>query len=189
MRVFAVASLIGTALLAATALSVASSVGVAVGAASCSDAIYTSTANAPPKPVRAIRIGPAVFNSLARLTTPRGLDKPTKALPFYSVKSPLTILARARRGVTIKILAGKGDAALVYDRRWLQRLASWHYPFSQVPASVRLPLCRDASTRQPLNTQFAGGFLLRKPTCVTIEVQSIGESKKRRAKIPLGTRC
>src|SRR4051812_40156745 len=136
-------------------------------AASCSEAIYTTHANSPPRPVRAVRIGPAVFNSLADLATPRGLDKPSKQLPFYSVKLPLTILAQADRGVIITLTDGETNAALLYNRVWLQRLTNrWHYRFGDVPWSVRLPLCRAEGTRLPLNTQYAGGFLLRKPGCL-----------------------
>jgi hypothetical protein len=156
-------------------------------AAYCSEAIYTTRANRPPKPVQAVRIGPAVFNSLADLTTLRGLDKPSKQLPFYTVKLPLTILAQAHRGVIITLTVGETNAALLYNRVWLQRLRNrWHYRFRDVPRSVRLPLCRAEGTRLPLNTQYAGGFLLRKPGCLTIRVQAVGETTARQATVPVG---
>jgi hypothetical protein len=158
-------------------------------AASCSEAIYTSRANRPPKPVQAVRVGPAVFNSLADLTTLRGLDKPSKQLPFYTVKLPLTILAHAHRGVIISLTKGEENAALLYNHVWLQRLTNrWHYRFRDVPRSVRLPLSRASGTRLPLNTQYAGGFLLRKPTCVTIRVQAFGETTAHQATVPVGVR-
>jgi hypothetical protein len=155
-------------------------------AQSCSDAIYTTPARTPPKPVQAIRVGAAVFNTFAGLKTLHGLDKPTRALPFYTVKSPLTILAWARRGVTITIVAGKDNVALLYNREWLRRLGSWHYAFAAVPRSARLPVCTAPHTRQPLNTQYAGGFLLRKPGCVTIQVQTVGKPNRRRTTVPIG---
>src|SRR5205823_4040126 len=96
----------------------------------------------------------------------RGIDRPSKALPFYTVKSPLTILARPDRGVIITLVGAAKNAALVYLPLWQQRLAAWHYHFSQVPRSVRLPLCRDTKANLPLNTQYAGGLLLRKLGCV-----------------------
>jgi hypothetical protein len=153
---------------------------------SCADAIYTAPANAPPKPVQAVVLGAAVFNSLAHLTTLRGLNKPSKKLPFYTVKSPLTILTRARRGVTVRIVGGGKNVALLYDREWLQRLASWHYEFADVPRSVRFSLCRDDDAKPPLTTQYAGGLLVRKPGCITLEVQAVGETRNHRATIPIG---
>lgn len=152
---------------------------------SCAEAIYTTPANMPPKPVHAVQIGSAVFNSLANLR-PGAIDKPSKRLPFYTVKSPLTILARPGRGVIITLVAGAKNAALVYSRPWLERFAAWHYNFSQVPRSVRLPLCRDSKTKLPLNTQYAGGFLLHKLGCITIQVQTISGHRARRARIPIG---
>jgi hypothetical protein len=167
---------------------------IAVGASrpvavSCSEAIYTTRANAPPKPVRAVRIGPAVFNSLAGLTTLRGLSKPSKRRPFYTAKLPLTILAQAHRGVIVTLTGGERNAALLYNRVWLRRLADlWHYRFRDVPRSVRLRLCRESTTRLPLNTQYAGGFLLRKPGCLTIRVQAVGETATHQATVPVGVR-
>jgi hypothetical protein len=157
-------------------------------AVSCADAIYTAPANAPPKPVEAVQLGPAMFNSLAHLISLRGLGSPSKALPLYTVKSPLTILARARRGATVRIVEGGKNVALIYDRKWLQRLASWHYNFADVPRTARFSLCLDHNTTLPLNTQYAGGFLLRRPGCATLEVQAIGETQKHRATIPIGIR-
>ncbi len=133
-----------------------------------------------------MQLGPAVFNSLAHLTTLRGLGKPSKALPFYTVKSPLTILARARRGATVRIVGGGKNVALLYDRKCLQRLASWHYEFADVPRTARFSPCLDDNTKLPLNTQYAGGFLLRRPGCITLEVQAIGNARKHRATIPIG---
>jgi hypothetical protein len=156
--------------------------------ASCAEAIYTTPASTPPKPVHAIQIGSAVFNSLADLTSRGGIDKPSKRLPFYSVKSPLTILAWPGRGVMITLAGGARNAALVYTRGWQQRLAAWHYDFSQMPRSVRLPLCRNVKTKLPLNTQYAGGFLLRKLGCITMQVQVIGETRTHRARVPIGVR-
>lgn len=152
----------------------------------CASAIYTAPANAPPKPVQAVVLGGAVFNSLAHLTTLRGLDRPSKELPFYIVKSPLTILAQPRRGVTIRIVRGGDNVALIYDRKWLKRLTAWHYKLAEVPRSAQLSVCRDHNTKLPLNTQYAGGFLLRKPGCVTIEAQAVGESHKHRATVRIG---
>jgi hypothetical protein len=157
-----------------------------VTTASCAEAIYTTRANTPPKPVHAIQIGSAVFNSLADLTSRGGIVKPSRRLPFYTVKSPLTILARPGRGVVITLVGGAKNAALVYNRRWQQRLAGWHYDFSQVPRSIRLPLCRGTETKLPLNTQYAGGFLLSKPGCITIQVRVIGETRTHRAHVPIG---
>jgi hypothetical protein len=158
-------------------------------AASCSEAIYTTRANRPPRPVQAVRIGPAVFNSLADLTTVRGLDTPSKQLPFYTVKLPLTILSQARRGVIVTLTNGEENAALLYNRVWLQRLTDrWHYRFRDVPRSVRLPLCHESGTRLPRNTQYAGGFLLRNPGCLTIRVQAVGEITAYKATVPVGVR-
>ncbi len=156
--------------------------------ASCADAIYTTPAPHPPEPVQAVRIGPAVFNSLANLTSARGIDKPSKSLPFYTVKSPLTILARSGHGVIITLIGEASNAAFVYLPLWLHRLTAWHYTFSQVPRRIQLPLCRDTQTKLPLNTQYAGGLLLRKLGCVTIQVQVIGETRTYRARIPIGVR-
>lgn len=182
------AALVAVVVMAAFAETAVGSKGRPV-TASCSEAVYTTPASAPPKPVLAVRIGPAVFNSLANLTTQRGLDKPSNALPFYTAKSPLTILASAQRGVIITLTHGERSAALLYSREWLQRLASrWHYRFSDVPRTVRLPLCRDPQTKLPLNTQYAGGFLLRKPGCITIQVRAIGERTAHRATLPVGVR-
>jgi hypothetical protein len=157
-------------------------------AVSCSEAIYTTRASAPPKPVNAVRIGPAVFNSLAGLTTLRGLSKPSKRRLFYTVKVPLTILAQAHRGVIVTLTDGEKNAALLYSRVWLRRLADWHYRFRDVPRSIRLPLCRESSTRLLLNTQYAGGFLLRKPGCLTIRVQAVGEITAHQATVRVGLR-
>jgi hypothetical protein len=88
--------------------------------------------------------------------------------------------------VIITLVGAVKNAALVYLPLWQQRLAAWHYDFSQVPRSVRLRLCRDTKANLPLNTQYAGGLLLRKLGCVTIEVQVIGETRKRRARVPIG---
>ncbi|MFY9580937.1 MAG: hypothetical protein WAQ33_16615 [Gaiellaceae bacterium] len=136
--------------------------------------------------MHAVRIGPAVFNSLAHLTGAGGIDKPSTSLPYYTVKSPLTILARPGRGVIITLIGGAKNAALVYSHSWLQRLAAWHYDFSQVPRSIRVTLCRDAKSKLPLNTQYAGGLLLRKLGCITIQVRVIRETRARRARVPIG---
>jgi len=136
--------------------------------------------------VEAVQLGPAVFNSLAHLTTLRGLGKPSKALPFYTVKSRLTRLARDPRGATVRIGGGGKNVALLYDRKCLQRLASWHYEFADVPRTARFSPCLDDNTKLPLNTQYAGGFLLRRPGCITLEVQAIGNARKHRATIPIG---
>jgi hypothetical protein len=174
--------------LAAVLATIAVSAGRPV-AVSCSEAIYTTRANVPPKPVRAVRIGFAVFDSLAGLTTLRSLDKPSKRLPFYTAKVPLTILARADRGVVITLTDGEKDAALLYNRVWLKRLTGrWRYRFRDVPRSVGLALCRESNTGLPLNTQYAGGFLLRKPGCLTIRVQRIGETTAHQATVPVGVR-
>lgn len=153
---------------------------------SCAEAIYTTPANTPPNPAQAIEIGPAIFNSLAHLWNTHGIDRPSKRLPFYTVKSPLTLLATARRGVIVTLVTGEKNAALVYDRFWLQRLADWHDNFAHVPRSIRLTLCRDEQTKLPLNTQYAGGFLLRRPGCITIRVQIIGEARARQRRVNLG---
>jgi hypothetical protein len=158
-------------------------------AASCSEAVYTTRASAPPRPVQAVRIGPVVFNSLAGLMTPRSLGKPTKKRPVYTVKLPLTILAQAQRSVTITVLGGGRNTAILYDRGLLQRLAGrWHYRFSELPRRVRLSLCHDPQTKRPLNTQYAGGLLLRKPGCVTIQVRAVGDTAAHRATVPVGVR-
>lgn len=154
--------------------------------ARCSEAIYSSPAESPPRPIRAIRIGPAVFNSLARLTSPRAIDKPTDSNPFFSVKSPLTILAQTGEAATVTIVRPQNNVAIVYNRRWLSRLADWHYQFAQVPRSIRLQLCRDSETKQALNTQYAGGFLLRKLGCITIEVRALEEGRVYRSRVPIG---
>jgi hypothetical protein len=158
-------------------------------AASCSEAIYTTGGRK--QPVRAVTIGAAVFNSLAHLTTRRQLDKPTKALPFYTVKSPLTVLIRSRRGVVISLVQGEEDVALLYTRDWLRRLARpWRYEFAEAPRSVRLPLCRDVESKRLSTTQYAGGFLLRKPRCVTVDVRAIGDARSHRGIVPIGVpRC
>ncbi|HEX9380813.1 MAG TPA: hypothetical protein VF891_04870 [Gaiellaceae bacterium] len=154
--------------------------------ASCAEAIYTTPANAPPRSVQAVRIGSAVFNSLAHLTTVRDVGRPSRSRPFYTVKSPLTILARGDRGVILTLVGGK-DAVLVYNRRWLRRPAAWRHSFARMPRSIRLPLCRDRQGAA-LNTQYAGGFLLRKLGCVTIQVRAVGETRTHQATVPLGVR-
>jgi len=150
----------------------------------CADAIYVA-GSAVPRPVRAVTAGPVVFNSLAHLTSPRSLERPQKALPFFVVKSPTTVLARAGRTVVVTLVRGGQNVRLLYGRKWLGRLSSWHYRLAEVPASVRLETCRDKKNRS-LTTQYAGGFLLRKPGCVTLEVRVSGEARKHRASIRLG---
>jgi len=86
-------------------------------------------------------------------------------LPFYTVKSAKRSLLG--RGVIIALVGGAKNAALVYSRRWLERLAAWHYNFSQIARSVRPALCRDTRPKLPLNTQYAGGFLVGKLACIT----------------------
>ena len=147
---------------------------------SCAEAVYTTRAEAPPHAVQAVQIGPVIFNSLAHLTSRHGIDRPSRRLPFYTVKSPLTILASARRGVSISLVAGERNAAFVYDRFWMRRLADWHNSFAHVPRSVRLSLCRDATTKRLLDTQYAGGLLLRRLGCITIG----GSGQRRRSSTP-----
>ncbi len=174
----------GTAVLGLSAVA-------AVGAGSappvvvpCADAIYVAGSTVP-RPVRAVTVGPVVFNSLARLASPRSLDSPQKELPFFVVKSPTTLLAKAGRSVLVTLVRGGDNARLVYGRKWVGRLSSWHYRLAEVPASVRLQPCRDKKDRS-LTTQYAGGFLLRKPGCVTVEVRVGDEARKHRAQIRLG---
>ena len=79
---------------------------------SCAEAVYTTRAEAPPHAVQAVLIGPVIFNSLAHLTSRHGIDRPSRRLPFYTVKSPLTILASARRGVSISLVAGRKERSV-----------------------------------------------------------------------------
>ena len=150
----------------------------------CADAIYAAGSTTP-RPVRAVTVGPVVFNSLAHLTSPRDLERPSKELPFFVVKSPTTLLAKVGRGVVVTLVRGGDNVRLLYGRKWLRRLSSWHYRFTEVPVSVRLEPCRDKKARS-LTTQYAGGFLLRKPGCVTLDVRVSGEARKHRARIALG---
>jgi hypothetical protein len=177
----------GTAALAFSAVAIA---GAGAGppappiAVSCADAIYVA-GSAVPRPVQAVTAGPVVFNSLAHLTTPRSLERPQKELPFFVVKSPTTVLASAGRTVVMTLVRGGQNVRLLYGRKWLKRLSSWHYRLAEVPASVRLETCRDKKNRS-LTTQYAGGFLLHKPGCITLEVRVSGEKRKHRASIRLG---
>ena len=89
------------------------------------------------------------------------------------------------RGFPIR-LAGERNAAFVYGRLWMRRLADWHNSFAHVPRSVRLSLCRDATTKRPLDTQYAGGLLLRRLGCITIEVRVSGAGRARQRTVPVG---
>ena len=150
----------------------------------CVDAIYVAGSTSP-RPVRAVTVGPVVFNSLAHLTSSRDLARPSKELPFFVVKSPTTLRAKVGRSAVVTLVRGGDNVRLVYGRKWLGRLSSWRYRFAEVPVSVRLEPCRDTKNRA-LTTQYAGGFLLRKPGCVTLEVRVSGEARKHRARVALG---
>jgi hypothetical protein len=150
----------------------------------CADAIYVARSTVP-RPVRAVTAGSVVFNSLAHLTSPHSLEGPQKELPFFVVKSPTTVLAKVGRSVVVTLVRGRQNVRLLYGRKWLGRLSSWHYRFADVPASVRLEPCRDKKSRS-LTTQYAGGFLLRKPACATLEVRGSDETQEHRVRVRLG---
>ena len=86
----------------------------------CADAIYVA-GRIVPRPVRAVTVGPVVFNSLARLTSPRSLERPQKELPFFVVKSPTTLLANSSRSVVVTLVRGGQNVRLLYGRKWLGR--------------------------------------------------------------------
>ena len=90
---------------------------------SCPEAIYVAGTTVP-RPVRAVTAGPVVFNSLAHLASPRNLERSQKGPPFFVVKSPTTVLAKAGRSVVVTLVRGVQNVRLLYGREWLGRLSS-----------------------------------------------------------------
>jgi hypothetical protein len=146
------------------------------------------TAEAPPTK-DALRLGPASFNGLS----PRAgvlrpptvlLPAPKKDDPLYHVVSFFNISPRARRGITVHVVRGTEPVAIMFDgyARW-RALVSGRMPLSNGPTSVRFPLCPDRQTRKPLVTQYGVSFLMRRPGCFVLQVQSTGQQKRYRSRL------
>jgi hypothetical protein len=149
-----------------------------------------------PATIDALRLGPASFNRLSPRT---GILRPPTVLlpsrthgdPLYHVVSFFNISARARHGMTLRVLRGTEQAAILFDgyARW-RELVSGRLPLSKAPTSVRFPLCVDRQTRKPLVTQYGISFLMRRPGCFVVQVQAIGQQKRYRARLRvLGPHC
>ena len=142
-----------------------------------------------PATIDALKLGPAAFNRLS----PRAaiLRPPTVLLPsrkhgdpLYHVVSFFNISARARHGITLRVLEGTERAAILFDgyARW-RELVSGRLPLIKAPTSVRFPLCPDRQTRKPLVTQYGVSFLMRRPGCFVVQVQATGQQKRYRARL------
>lgn len=142
--------------------------------ARCADSVYQAPASLPPKTYAALRLGPVVFNHLARGAR-HNVSPPSTSLRFYSVESFFNVLTSARRGVTIRLLGDSTAARLSTNRIGASRSAR----------AIRFPLCRDSVTTVPLITQYGISFLLGRPGCFTVEVQPVGTSQRFRATIPV----
>jgi hypothetical protein len=104
--------------------------------------------------------------------------------PLYHVVSFFNISARARRGITLRVLGGTEPVAMLFDgyARW-RALVTGRLPLIQAPTSMRFPLCVDRQTRKPLITQYGVSFLMRRPGCFVLQVQAIGQRKRYRARL------
>lgn len=91
------------------------------------------------------------------LATAPGMARAQKVLAVVEGDSPVVISLRTR------------DAALFYDpSKWGQ---SNRVPFQRGDEVTRFEPCTEDTQR---STQFNGGFLVRRPTCVRVRVQNEG---------------
>jgi hypothetical protein len=112
------------------------------------------------------------------------LPRPKRGDPLYHVVSFFNISARARHGVTVRVLQRTERVAILFDgyARW-RALVSGRLPLNKAPTSVRFPLCVDPQTRKPLITQYGISFLMRQPGCFVLQVQATGQQQRYRAKL------
>jgi len=142
-----------------------------------------------PATIAALKLGPTAFN---RLSPRAGILRPPTVLlpsrkhgdPLYHVVSFFNISARARHGITLRVLRGTEPVAILFDgyARW-RGLVSGRLPLSKAPTSVRFPLCVDQETGKTLVTQYGVSFLLRRPGCFVLQVQATGQQKRYRARL------
>jgi hypothetical protein len=154
--------------------------------ATCHDSVYQAPPSSPPPTSDALRLGPVVFNHLAP-TKRHDINTPVSGFPYYSVASFFNVLIRARRGVTITVSNRRNEVGMIYAAYtpgdlW-SRLRSGRASLADVPRRVRFPLCHDSETHAPLITQYGLSVLLPKPGCFTIEVSSVGSTKRHRATV------
>jgi hypothetical protein len=157
--------------------------------ASCAVSTGQWPAAEAPRTIDALKLGPASFN---RLSPPGGvlrpptvlLPSPKKGDPYFHVVSFFNISARARRGITVRVLKGSERVAILFDgyARW-RALVSGRLPLNKAPTFVRFPLCVDQQTRKPLVTQYGISFLMRQPGCFVIQVQATGQQRHYRARL------
>lgn len=137
---------------------------------SCASAIYSTSIRpgATPAATNAVTVGHAIFNDLRDART--HLTRPSRQVPYYTYKSPLTVWAAATVTVTVR---SKGQyAKLLYAKPLIDRLGSTTPPsWEELPAATRLGVCKGADGRREA-TQYNGGFALLHPGCITISVLS-----------------
>gem|GEM_PF-1922642 len=175
----------------ATAVSSATAIASPVKLYSAKCAVSTGqwSAGEAPATIDALKLGPAAFN---RLSPRAGILRPPTVLlpspkhgdPLYHVVSFFNISARARHGITLRVLKGTERAAILFDGypRW-RELVSGRIPLNKAPTSVRFPVCIDHQTRKPLVTQYGVSFLMRRPGCFVVQVQAIGLERRYRARL------
>jgi hypothetical protein len=157
--------------------------------ANCAVSTGQWSAGEVPATIDALKLGPASFNRLSPRT---GVLRPPTVLlparkkgdPLYHVVSFFNISARARRGITLRVLGGTEPVAILFDgyARW-RALVSGRLPLNKAPTSVRFPLCVDRQTRKPLVTQYGISFLMRRPGCFVLQVQATGQQRRYRARL------
>jgi hypothetical protein len=157
--------------------------------ANCAVSTGQWSAAETPATIDALRLGPASFNRLsprAGILRPPTvlLPSPKKGDPLYHVVSFFNISARARRGITVRVLEGTARVAILFDgyARW-RALVSGRLPLNKAPTSVRFPLCVDQQTRKPLVTQYGVSFLMRRPGCFVLQIRATGRRQRYRARL------
>lgn len=145
----------------------------------CGSAIYTTPVarGQTPRAINADVIGKAIFNDLR--SAARHLDSPSKSLPYYTFKSPLTVWASDR--VTVAV---NGQAArLIYTQQAIDALGSSSPPsFKHLPTQISFEVCREGT--HLLATQYNGGFALSQRGCISITVRAAAATST--ARIPFG---
>jgi hypothetical protein len=124
----------------------------------------------------AVRAGPIVFGDLktaagAKIVPIRGVG--------YAWKAFAIVLA-GRGPAALRALDPPGTIGLDYGSLTNRRVATGSYTLAQSTRTAVFPRC-------PSQTGYVGGFILRRPMCVNLQV--IADGRVARLRLPIGVRA
>lgn len=140
--------------------------------------------------VQALRLGPVVFNHLAS-SARHDVTRPSKQVPFYSLATFADVARTAPHGVVVGVTDARGPIAIFYGTgdHW-RSIVGGRLRLRDAAHVVRFAVCRDPSTREPLETQYGVSFAVQHPGCFTLSVHSVGRRRRFTARVRvLSPRC